>query len=152
MKFKKSAAAILSVMMALSMTSISAFAAPDAILNNPIQESTKDVSVNADVASSYTLVIPQSVTLEGSGSGTYSADFDVKVKGDIGTTKSVTVKTTAPTMTRKGSSDKTATVTAPKEKWSRDDALAETTSTYTVNADLTPGTWSGTMTFNCSLG
>lgn len=114
---------------------------------------TKDVPINAKVESNYLLLVPQTVVLTNStgGTGTYSSDFNVSVKGDIGESQTVTVATTAPTMQRTGAKDVVATVTAPKTKWNRDEVLAATASTYTVKADLTPGTWAGTMIFNCSI-
>lgn len=58
-------------------------------------------------------------------------------------------------MKYKNAADVTATVTAPKTQWDRTDALANngdgTTSDYTVKAALTPGDWSGTAEFSCSI-
>ena len=42
-------------------------------------------------------------------------------------------------------------VETPKTTWKRDDALASITSNYTVKANLTPGDWSGTVSFVCSV-
>lgn len=47
--------------------------------------------------------------------------------------------------------DVLASVETPKTTWKRDDALASITSNYTVKANLTPGDWSGTVSFVCSV-
>lgn len=113
-------------------------------------------NLTASVASGYTISIPQSVTLSGSsdGSGIKSATIPVLIKGDISEEANVVVTTEAPTMKRTGSKDVTATVTEPdKTTWSRTACAGDGTKrNYTVSANLTPGDWKGTMTFNCSLG
>lgn len=115
-----------------------------------------NTNLTASVASGYTISIPQSVTLSGSndGSGAKSATIPVLIKGDIAEEANVVVTTEAPTMKRTGSKDVTATVTEPdKTTWSRTACAGDGTKrNYTVSANLTPGDWKGTMTFNCSLG
>ena len=113
-------------------------------------------SVNAEIPSVYSLIVPESVTMTGgNGTGEKTATIPVTVKGDIGLTQKIIVKTTPPVMKYKNAADVTATVTAPKTQWDRTDALANngdgTTSDYTVKATLTPGDWSGTAEFSCSI-
>lgn len=114
--------------------------------------------VTAAVASSYSIIVPQAITLDGSGqSGTYSKTFAVTVKGDIGENQQVTVTATPPTMKCTGCADVPATfATGYKTTWSRAEAAANayagTAANYTVSATLTPGEWTGTATFACSLG
>lgn len=117
---------------------------------------TGSTNLTASVASGYIISIPQSVILSGSsdGSGTKSATIPVLIKGDIAEEANVVVTTEAPIMKRAGSKDVTATVTEPdKTTWSRTACTGDGTKrNYIVSADLTPGDWKGTMTFNCSLG
>lgn len=113
-------------------------------------------SVNAEIPSVYSLIVPESVTMTGgNGTGEKTATIPVTVKGDIGLTQKIIVKTTPPVMKYKNAADVTATVTAPKTQWDRTDALANngdgTTSDYTVKATLTTGDWSGTAEFSCSI-
>lgn len=113
-------------------------------------------AVNAEIPPIYTLIVPESVTMtEENGTGEKTATIPVTVKGDIGLTQKITVTTTPPIMQRAGASDVTATITAPKTQWDRTDALANNgdgiTSNYTVKATLTPGDWSGTAEFSCSI-
>ena len=114
--------------------------------------------VTAEVASTYSIIVPQAITLDGSGqSGTYSKTFAVTVKGDIGENQQVTVTATPPTMKCAGCADVAAAFTAGyKTTWNRSEAAANscagTAADYTVSATLTPGEWTGTATFACSLG
>lgn len=113
-------------------------------------------AVNAEILPIYALIVPESVTMTGeNGTGEKTATIPVTVKGDIGLTQKITVTTTPPIMQQAGASDVTATVTAPKTQWNRTDALANNgdgiTSNYTVKATLTPGDWSGTAEFSCSI-
>ena len=114
--------------------------------------------VTAAVASSYSIIVPQAITLDGSGqSGTYSKTFAVTVKGDIGENQQVTVTATPPTMKCTGCADVAGTFAAGyKTTWNRSEAAANsyagTAANYTVSATLTPGEWTGTATFACSLG
>lgn len=142
---------VLTAVMALGICSVPAFA----------DSKTANTTIKAEVASNYTITVPESVALTSTsnGSGTYTGSISVNIKGDIGTKQAVTLTATAPTMTEKASK---ATVTgafatspAPKTKWTRADLIANsnagTSTTYTVSASLTPGSWTGTATFVCSL-
>lgn len=109
-------------------------------------------TVEAYVPSLYSLVVPESVTLNGEGgSGEKTATLPVIVKGDIGLSQKVSVSTTPPTMKSSTAADVLASVETPKTVWNRDDALAGIPSNYSVKATLTPGDWSGTVSFVCSV-
>lgn len=117
---------------------------------------TGSTNVTATVSGSYTLVVPQTVAMTGAaGTGEKTATIPVCIKGDIGENQKVTITTVAPVMKATGSADVTATVDAPKTEWNRADVIANnnkgTTSNYMVKATLTPGEWTGTATFNCTL-
>lgn len=147
MKFTKMLAAACAATMAMSCMAVPAMAADEQ------QASTK---LTCTVTGSYTITVPQTVAMTGeAGTGEKSATINVTLKGDIAENQQVTVATTAPTMTRTGSGSVEASVTAPKTVWSRDDLQANsgdgTSSEYVVKATLTPGDWTGTATFNCSL-
>lgn len=75
MKLAKAMSMALACAMAATMCATSAFAATSG--------STK---VNATVTPSYTLTVPESITLTNNkgGSGTYTGTIPVNVKGDIG--------------------------------------------------------------------
>ena len=144
MKLAKAMSMALACAMAATMCATSAFAATSG--------STK---VNAPVTPSYTLTVPESITLTNAkgGSGTYTGTIPVNVKGDIGEGQSVTVTSTAPIMKCSGSKNVTATFTGtPKKSWSRTETSGTgTTDNYGLSAVLTPGTWEGTATFSCAL-
>lgn len=109
-------------------------------------------TVEAYVPTLYSLIVPESVTLGGNaGSGEKTATLPVMVKGDIGLSQEVNVSTTPPTMKSNKAADVLASVETPKAVWNRDDTLASITSNYTVKANLTPGDWSGTVSFVCSV-
>lgn len=144
MKLAKAMSMAIACAMAATMCATSAFAATSG--------STK---VNATVTPSYTLTVPESITLTNAkgGSGTYTGTIPVNVKGDIGEGQSVTVTSTAPIMKCSGSKNVTATFTGtPKKSWSRTETSGTgTTDSYGLSAVLTPGTWEGTATFSCAL-
>lgn len=144
MKLTKFLSVAVACAMAATMCVTSAFAATSG--------STK---VNATVAPSYTLTVPESITLTSTktGTGTYTGTIPVNVKGDIGEGQTVTVTSTAPTMKCAGAKNVTATFTGtPKKTWSRTEAASNgTTENYALSATLTPGTWEGTATFSCAL-
>ena len=113
-------------------------------------------TVNAEIPSSYSLIVPESISLTGGdGSGEKSGILPVRIKGDIGLTEKIELKTIAPTMKHESAKDVLATIDTPKTQWDRTDALANdgngTTSNYIVKATLTPGDWSGTAEFSCSI-
>lgn len=111
MKLAKAMSMALACAMAATMCATSAFAA--------MSGSTK---VNATVTPSYTLTVPESITLTNNkgGSGTYTGTIPVNVKGDIGEGQSVTVTSTAPIMKCSGSKNVTASFTGtPKKSWTR---------------------------------
>ena len=151
----------------------------DAPSGPPVKAYTKEqnhqsTKVYAAVNGMYVLTVPESINLHNAdksdiGSGLYVNDKHCKVnlKGDIGYEKVVSVTVTNPVMQSKGAADKTATVdTTTKTVWNRNDLLAGATEdasgefsdpvgtsvVYPVSAELTPGDWVGTATFNCTMG
>lgn len=131
MKLAKAMSMALACAMAATMCETSAFAATSG--------STK---VNATVTPSYTLTVPESITLTNNkgGSGTYTGTIPVNVKGDIPLKRTVQVKTTATPLQAKGSVDVPMTIATPKVEWNRTDMLGNgTSSDYSVSAVLAPG-------------
>lgn len=138
------------------------------------EQNHQSTKVYAAVNGMYVLTVPESINLHNTdksdiGSGLYVNDKHCKVnlKGDIGYEKVVSVTVTNPVMQSEGASDKTATVdTTTKTVWNRNDLLAGATEdasgefsdpvgtsvVYPVSAELTPGDWVGTATFNCTMG
>jgi hypothetical protein len=118
----------------------------------------------------YTVVIPQSITLEPSnknaGSGNYAKDFDITATGNIGTALELTVTPdSSVSLTASGYAKDNATCSITKKTgnnyYSRDDLLKTksdtdltvvgTTTTYTASADLTPGDYNGYMDVSIKL-
>ena len=134
MKLAKAMSMALACAMAATMCVTSAFAATSG--------STK---VNATVTPSYTLTVPESITLTSTkgGSGTYTGTIPVNVK----------VTSTAPIMKCSGSKNVTASFTGtPKKSWTRMETSGQgATDNYGLSAVLTPGVWEGTATFSCAL-
>lgn len=161
MNLKKIAAMAMSTVMALSMGCMTAFAADTA----PEDAKLKQTLVKATVESSYTVFIPQVVNLTNAskGTGTYSKAFNIKVKGDIAEAASIDVTATAPTMTNQKGTTKASTLTnTDKTNWDSDDVrtglAADGTGTlvgaekeWSVSAVLTPGYWTGLMTYTITL-
>lgn len=123
------------------------------------ETSSGTTNVTASVSSNCTIVIPESVTLSKTdnvaGSGEYTKSFEVKVKGDVPEDGTVTITATNPTLKATGAKDVTAVLTMDKTQWNRSDIIANsgegTASNCTLTATLTPGTWTGTMTYNIVL-
>lgn len=123
------------------------------------ETSSGTTNVTASVSSNCTIVIPESVTLSKAdnvaGSGEYTKSFEVKVKGDVPEDGTVTITATNPTLKATGAKDVTAVLTMDKTQWNRSDIIANsgegTASNCTLTATLTPGTWTGTMTYNIVL-
>ena len=127
--------------MAAMMCATSAFAATSG--------STK---VNATVAPSYTLTVPESITLTGAktGTGVYTGTVPVNIKGDIEENAKIVVSASATAMTSGNNSAAVTFTSVPKTEWNRTDLLnSGTTADYKVQATLTPGKWTGTATFSC---
>lgn len=151
MKLRKIQALALAMVMTIGAFAMPAYA----------DSKTATTAIKAEVDAKYVITVPESVTLTNSsgGTGTYTGSISVNIKGDIGTKQTVTLTATAPTMTEKVSKATAAGVfatnPAPKTKWTRADLIANsnagTTTTYTVSASLTPGSWTGTATFVCTL-
>ena len=151
MKLRKIKTLALAMVMVLGAFTMPAYA----------DSKTATTAVKAEVGSNYVITVPESVTLTSAsgGTGTYTGSISVNIKGDIGANQTVTLTATAPTMTEKASKTTAAGAfaanPAPKTKWTRADLTANhnagTTTTYTVSASLTPGSWTGTATFVCTL-
>lgn len=151
MKLRKIQALALAMVMSLGAFAMPAYA----------DSKTATTAIKAEVDANYVITVPESVTLTNAsgGTGTYTGSISVNIKGDIATNQTVTLAATAPTMTEKVSkataAGSFATNPAPKTKWTRADLTANnnagTSTTYTVSASLTPGSWTGTATFVCTL-
>lgn len=133
-----------------------------------VEKNHQSTKVYAAVNGFYTITVPESINLhkgkdadKDKGTGTYTNTEHCKVnlRGDIRENQTVTVAVTNPTMKCTGSQDVTATVdTTSKTVWTRDDmkkgdtiGATGTDTIYPVSAELTPGDWEGTATFNCTL-
>lgn len=116
-------------------------------------DKTAATQITASVESTYTLVVPENVSMTGAdGTGEKSASIPVLLKGDIPEGKAVYVTTDASPMQRTGSKDAPMSVMASKTQWNRSELLGDgTSSDYSATATLTPGDWFGTVVFNCLL-
>lgn len=116
-------------------------------------DKTAATQITASVESTYTLVVPENVSMTGEdGTGEKSASIPVLLKGDIPEGKAVYVTTDASPMQRTGSKDAPMSVMASKTQWNRSELLGDgTSSDYSATATLTPGDWLGTVVFNCLL-
>lgn len=141
MKRTKFLSAAVACAMAAMMCATSAFAATSG--------STK---VNATVAPSYTLTVPESVAMTSAsgGAGNYTGTVPVNIKGDIEENAKIVVSASATAMTSGNNSAAVTFTSVPKTEWNRTDLLnSGTTADYKVQATLTPGKWTGTATFSC---
>ena len=128
MKMKKLIAAALSFVMMLGINTAPAFAATS---------KSASTAITAEVGSGYTVTVPEKIALTSTtaGTGTYTGTIAVNIKGDTA-----------------GNSVAATFTSTPKTKWSRTDMQGNgTTSNYVVSASLTPGSWTGTATFTCTL-
>lgn len=127
--------------------------ASDAIALTDTSDKEASTEVKASVESSYTLIVPENVSMTGAdGTGEKSASIPVLLKGDIPEGKAVYVTTDASPMQRTGSKDAPMSVMASKTQWNRSELLGDgTSSDYSATATLTPGDWIGTVVFNCLL-
>lgn len=116
-------------------------------------DKTAATQITASVESTYTLVVPENVSMTGAdGTGEKSASIPVLLKGNIPEGKAVYVTTDASPMQRTGSKDAPMSVMASKTQWNRSELLGDgTSSDYSATATLTPGDWLGTVVFNCLL-
>lgn len=176
MNLRKSISAALAAVMTLTVTPTPVLAAEDDSLNSAVQSGNTDLrtdvsemlepqaaesnksgitTVTDSVPVVYMIIVPESVamTAGSSGSGTKSATVTIRISGDIPEDQAVSVTSSTPVMTHVGSKDVTAQVKKPSSTaWTRTDCLnGGTYRDYIVSADLTPGDWNGTITFNCDL-
>ena len=181
MKAKKIFAAACAASMAMSCMAVPAFAQVpgDATLGEhsakaeepatgatTVEKNHQSTKVYAAVNGFYTITVPESINLHkenkadfGTGIYTNTEHCKVNLRGDIRENQTVTVSVTNPVMKCTGSQDVTANVnTSSKTVWTRDDmkvgdtvGATGTDTIYPVSAELTPGDWEGTATFNCTL-
>lgn len=132
---------------------------------------TRETEVLYTQASTYTVVIPKKITLDGA---TKDADYGVKVYGDISSDKKVSVAPQDSIADTNGinfymvdqatagtkKADVVATVTQSVTEWSSaelcvkdsDNTVIGTEKSGNVAApDITAGSWKGTFTFNIAL-
>ena len=100
----------------------------------------------------YTIAVPESVVLNkttSDGSGTYTGTVSVTAKGSISSDQRVYFSASNPEMHRAGSGAVTGTTTATTATdWDSTNVTNGTAKTaYTVSANITPGSWTGTMMF-----
>ena len=132
--------------------------------NNNIKSDTDgsasgSTNVDATVNSTCVIVIPETITLTKAdattGSGEYTKSFDVTVKGDMPEDATVNITASAPALKSTGVADVTSTLSMSKNTWNRADVIANsgngTAANCTLKATLTPGTWTGTMTYNIAM-
>ena len=181
MKAKTIFAAACAASMAMSCMAVPAFAIEDPSVTlgehsakaeepatgaTTVERNHQSTKVYAAVNGFYTITVPESINLHkenkadfGTGIYTNTEHCKVNLRGDIRENQTVTVSVTNPVMKCTGSQDVTATVdTSSKTVWNRDDmkvgdtvGATGTDTIYPVSAELTPGDWEGTATFNCTL-
>lgn len=100
----------------------------------------------------YTITVPESVVLNKTSSdysGTYTGTVSVSANGFIQLDQRVYFSASNPEMYRTGSAAVTGTTTATTATdWeSMDVSSGDAKTVYTVSADITPGSWNGTMMF-----
>lgn len=119
---------------------------------------TREALVKYNQASTFTVTIPKTVTLDGA---TKTSDYTVNVKGDISSDKEVSVapdttfamKDKSEAIVKKD--DVTATVTQDATVWSSAEVCVANTGTDkngNIEAkDLTAGTWEGVFNFDIAM-
>ena len=117
----------------------------------------QDIEVTAEVASSFTVIVPKEVNLSSDtfGSGTYTANIPITVKGDIAINELITVDTADSIKLEDDKSNSVhAVITKGKTEFNFDDLTGdkEVTANHLVTAELTPGEWEGTAEFYINLG
>jgi hypothetical protein len=113
------------------------------------QEEEPDVyaSVSVDMPEDYQVVIPKSVTLDGS---TKSGTYTVMVSGELSGEEILSItQEKSVTLSQDQKDSVTGTVAQSKTKWSCED-LAETGEGIISASDLSAGEWNGTFEFSIS--
>lgn len=108
-------------------------------------------NVYATLPSSFTVIIPKTVILEGATNG--SGSYTVRVTGDIAGNESVVVKPDATvTMKQEGKDDVTAAI-SQNSVWDYSGLVAPSNAHVgTITASgLTAGSWVGTFNFDISI-
>lgn len=108
------------------------------------EASTQNVSVDASVASEFSVSVPKTIQLDGSKK---SANYKITCNGDFPADKKVTVTPDGSfILSSANKADETATVSQDKTEWRYDDN-AEGTGTITAEG-LSAGEWNGSFNFN----
>lgn len=108
-----------------------------------------NVPIVANVESQFTVTVPKDLDLS---SGT--ANYNIGVSGDIASNEKLKIEPAATVEMTEANSDKeavNATVTQTKKEWSYTDVTASTNTNGTITANLSAGTWSGTLAFTVSI-
>ena len=122
------------------------------------------VAISVSVPEEWSFTIPAEVELQVNpesvmgedGTRLYQADFDVNVKGEIAASHCVGL-TLGELVLKTSESDPgvSATITNGKTTWSCQDCFANsnagTTATYTVKANLLPGSYNGVLNYTFEL-
>lgn len=143
--------------LALVMTMSMPVLAEDYLITS---DSSVDVTIQATVDSTFEVTIPKEIVLTNAegGSGEYTATITTTAKADIGTSQKLTVEPSVESfnlVNSRATENNTAvcTVTKGKTEFIRDE-LNQTdpaSAEHNLSATLTPGSWSGTLTFNIEL-
>ena len=172
MKRKKLACLLLAGMMIASAVPAQAFAATQnssassTQIETPVtKDGTQECQVEAAIASSFSVVVPKKITLQGD---TKTGSYQVTCTGDIAGNEGVSVTPDATfKMKQSGKNDVTATVTQAKtifrgkdhegdlgeteEKMGTADAAGTPIDGSIAAQDLSAGAWSGTFNFAIAL-
>lgn len=107
-------------------------------------------NVYATVASSFSVVIPKTIILDGA---TKIGDYSVEVKGNIAGNETITVVPAASfAMKQNPKTDVTANVTQAKTSWTVTDLATDSTTTGQIEASgLSAGSWQGAFNFTIAL-
>lgn len=152
-KHKLTRALVFSLVLSMSIPMYAHASGSDWIYNG--ENTALDVKVTADVASSWTVEIPKSITLTSSsrGTGTYTGSVPVTVSGDIATNEIIVVDSDNSFNLSAGNETVQAVVNKQKTEFNFDDMKGgqEVTTSHTISAELTPEEWSGLLKFYINL-
>lgn len=114
-----------------------------------VQAEVRTTNVTANLENTYTVTIPEEITIENQK----EANYEIKVKGDIaGTKKLYAVPSSTITMSSDGKEDTQVYISQDETKWKYNDITTERTTTGTLNASLlSAGRWTGVLTFDVGI-
>lgn len=126
------------------------------VINEAYAGTKQSTEVAVSQGAQFSVMIPKKIVLDGS---TGSADFAVKVTGDIPGNQKITVAPESETvvLATKGKKDISAGIVQKKTEWSvaedTQDGLAAGVEEigYISTKDLSAGTWTGTFNFNIAV-